>query len=66
MKQNKFINTKVAALACIGAGGMMFLEHILMYGYFDVSPVCHGFYGLVLIIIGWIIGMYNTKNKEEK
>jgi len=48
---------RLIAATLYGIGIALILEHLWLYGAtWDVGLHCHGFYGLVAILIGFLIG----------
>jgi len=48
---------RLIAATLYGIGIALILEHLWLYGAtWDVGLHCHGFYGLVAIVIGFLVG----------
>lgn len=49
------------------SGVALVFEHTIHYGYtWDVELVCHGLYGIILTVLGWIIGSKIWKKLKIK
>jgi len=48
-------NRKIAGFGLFGLGVFLILDHYLMYGGMDIEILGHGFYGLVSIIVGFLM-----------
>jgi len=56
---------KRLGIVLLASGIALVLEHLINYGWtWDVKLECHGLYGLILFIIGWILASRFTKNKD--
>ena len=42
-------------------GIFLLIEHLWSWGYYDFKFLCHSFYGLVLIIIAYILNLDKKK-----
>ena len=52
----KYIRKLVGGL-CIVSGSFLLLEHLYMFGHFDVEVLGHEYYGLALIVCGFLLNV---------
>lgn len=58
---------KLSSYVCILVGSGLLLEHLFTWGGFDLLDLFgHEWYGIILIIIGFIISGRLSKGKEIK
>lgn len=56
---------KLISFICILAGSGLLIEHLFSWGGYDLLDFCgHEWYGLILIIIGFIVSGRWQKGKE--
>jgi hypothetical protein len=59
----KYYKKLIGALLIIGGGALM-LEHLFNFGGFDIEILGHEFYGIVMIVIGYLLCMKWEQVKE--
>ena len=42
---------------CIVSGGFLLMEHLFVFGRYDIEVLGHEYYGLVLIIFGFLLNV---------
>lgn len=52
----KYYRKLIGALLIIGGGSLM-LEHLFNFGGFDIEILGHEFFGLAMIVIGYLLCM---------
>jgi len=48
---------KLLGGVCIVSGGFLLMEHLFVFGHFDIEVLGHEYYGLVLIIFGFLLNV---------
>jgi len=48
---------KLLGGVCILSGGFLLLEHLFVFGCYDIEVIGHEYYGLVLIIFGFLLNV---------
>jgi len=48
---------KLLGGVCIVSGGFLLLEHLFTFGRYDIEVIGHEYYGLVLIIFGFLLNV---------
>ena len=48
---------KLLGGVCIVSGGFLLLEHLFMFGHFDIEVLGHEYYGLALIVFGFLLNV---------
>jgi len=48
---------KLLGGVCIVSGGFLLLEHLFTFGHFDIEVIGHEYYGLALIIFGFLLNV---------
>jgi len=48
---------KLLGGVCIVSGGFLLLEHLFTFGHFDIEVLGHEYYGLALVIFGFLLNV---------
>ena len=48
---------KLLGSVCIVSGGFLLLEHLFTFGHFDIEVLGHEYYGLALIVFGFLLNV---------
>jgi len=48
---------KLLGGVCIVSGGFLLMEHLFTFGHFDIEVLGHEYYGLALIVFGFLLNI---------
>jgi len=48
---------KLLGGVCIVSGGFLLMEHLFTFGHFDIEVLGHEYYGIALIVFGFLLNV---------